>query len=111
MQTKPQHEIDRQLDTLLRQLPAPVARPDFARNVWRQIRLTASASRSAPLTLPIPLLRPTLLGGLAGIALLAAVFTGTYAGRTLDPAQTAAITPILQPQTLAGIYLATHTGR
>lgn len=109
MQTK-HNQQDHQLDALLRQMQAPQPPTNFTKNVWRQIRLTEPEPKPSPFFNMLWLPKP-LAYGLACIAIVAGITIGERAGRNLGSQQAEALTPILQPQTLAGIYLVTHSGR
>ena len=104
------NQPDEPLDALLRQMQAPGPRTNFAQNVWRQLRLSEPERTPSPFFKLLWLPKP-IAYGLASVAIIASLAIGERAGRTLGRQQTETPTPILQPQTLAGIYLATHTGR
>ena len=103
-------KTDQQLDALLRQMQAPKPRTNFAQNVWRQIRLS-EPDRTAVRVFPLLWFSKPLAYGLASVAMIASLAIGERAGRNVGRQQPDTPTPILQPQTLAGIYLVTHTGR
>lgn len=109
MQTN-HNQPDAQLNALLRQMQAPEPRTNFAQNVWRQIRLSEPERTPAPFFKLLWFPKP-LAYGLASVAMIASLALGERVGRNVGRQQTDVAIPVLQPQTLAGIYLATHTGR
>jgi hypothetical protein len=111
MQTHRQQQ-DHDLDTLLLLARAPEPRTDFTPRVWRQIRLSQTAASTTPPWAAWLSWPQTLAYGTACLLLL---FTGLTAGQNLGrisrARQTETRIPTLDPQTLAGAYLAAHTGR
>lgn len=101
---------DSALDALLLRAQAPAPRTNFAQNVWRQIRC-AAPTPAASTSWGIPWLAQMAAFSFSACLIVGALFLGQHLGHTQRIEQTNAQLTMLQPQTLAGIYLTTHAGR
>jgi len=96
------------LDAILLQAKAPKPRTHLTQNVWRQIRCTEAEPQAA---WGISWMTQAAVYASALILAAVAMLMGRQVGYARQPRQTEVQISVLQPQTLAGSYLVTHTGR
>lgn len=96
------------LDAILMQAGNPEPNTNFAQNVWRQIRCAEAEPQAA---WGISWMTQTAVYASALILAAVAMLMGRQVGYARQPRQTEVQISVLQPQTLAGSYLVTHTGR
>ncbi len=96
------------LDAILMQAGTPAPRTNFAQNVWRQIRCTEAEPQT---TWSLSWMTQASVYATALIIVAGAMYMGQLLGYSRRTIQNEIRISVLQPQTLAGSYLATHTGR
>ena len=101
---------DRELDAILLSTKAPEPRKNLTQNVWREIRCAGSEYETSTAWEAIPWMAQASIYVSVLMLVAGTLFLGYQVGHALQPHPTEVQISVLQSQTLAGSYLAIHSG-